>query len=139
PDHPLAAPTPPPRPSQPATTDVRRTAPLARRFLTESSRQVGFSSPRDRSSVGSKVPGSPVHLEIWKVRIVSHVSSMLETYPKDLGEVDKEKLAACIAACFECAQTCTACADACLAEDMVAELTSCIRTDLDCADICLAT
>src|SRR5699024_10722011 len=94
---------------------------------------------RDRSSVGSKVPGSPVHLEIWKVRIVSHVSSMLETYPKDLGEVDKEKLAACIAACFECAQTCSACADACLAEDMVAELTSCIRTDLDCADICLAT
>jgi hypothetical protein len=38
-----------------------------------------------------------------------------------------------------CAQTCTACADACLSEDMVAELTKCIRTDLDCADICSAT
>ena len=30
-------------------------------------------------------------------------------------------------------------ADACLAEDMVAELRGCIRTDLDCADICEAT
>ncbi|MVA75057.1 four-helix bundle copper-binding protein [Auraticoccus sp. F435] len=64
---------------------------------------------------------------------------MLETYPKDLGGVDREKLAACIAACFKCAQACTACADACLAEDMVAELTTCIRTDLDCADICQTT
>jgi hypothetical protein len=34
---------------------------------------------------------------------------MLDTYPKDLGGVDKEKLAECIQACFECAQTCTAC------------------------------
>ena len=65
-----------------------------------------------------------------------HVTSMLDTYPKDLGGVDKEKLAECIEACFECAQTCTACADACLSEDVVAELTKCIRTDLDCADIC---
>ncbi|HEY0890770.1 MAG TPA: four-helix bundle copper-binding protein [Nocardioides sp.] len=64
---------------------------------------------------------------------------MLEAYPKDLGGIDEDKLADCIAACFECAQVCTACADACLSEDMVAELTTCIRTDLDCADICLAT
>jgi uncharacterized membrane protein len=34
---------------------------------------------------------------------------------------------------------CTACADACLSEDMVADLVKCIRTDLDCADICTAT
>lgn len=68
-----------------------------------------------------------------------HVTSMLETYPKDLGGVDRQKLAECITACFECSQTCTACADACLGEDMVAELTRCIRTDLDCADICAAT
>jgi Domain of Unknown Function (DUF326) len=34
---------------------------------------------------------------------------------------------------------CTACADACLSEDMVAEMTKCIRTDLDCADLCAAT
>ncbi|WKN46668.1 four-helix bundle copper-binding protein [Nocardioides sp. Arc9.136] len=66
-------------------------------------------------------------------------TKMLEAYPKDLGNIDKEKLAECIAASFECAQICTACADACLSEDMVAELTKCIRTDLDCADICVAT
>ena len=68
-----------------------------------------------------------------------HVSSMLETYPKDLGGIDTQKLAECIEACFECAQTCTACADACLAEDMVAELTQCIRLNLDCADLCETT
>jgi Domain of Unknown Function (DUF326) len=66
-------------------------------------------------------------------------SDMLATYPKDLGGVDREKLTACIEACFECAQVCTACADACLSEDMVGELTKCIRTDLDCADICETT
>ena len=70
---------------------------------------------------------------------MTHVTSMLETYPKDLGNIDRQKLAECIAACFECAQTCTACADACLAEDMVAELTECIRKNLDCADVCAAT
>ena len=66
-------------------------------------------------------------------------TQMLESHPNGLGGIDKEKLAECIAACFECAQVCTACADACLSEDMVAELKKCIRTDLDCADICLAT
>lgn len=70
---------------------------------------------------------------------MSHITSMLETYPKDLGGIDRQKLADCIAACFECAQTCTACADACLSEDMVVELTKCIRINLDCADICAAT
>jgi len=64
---------------------------------------------------------------------------MLQTYPKDLGGVDVDKLRACIDACSECAQACTACADACLGEDMVAELTKCIRTNLDCADVCGAT
>lgn len=68
-----------------------------------------------------------------------HVQSMLDTYPKDLGRIDKGALAECIEACFECAQTCTACADACLSEDSVAELTKCIRTNLDCADICDTT
>lgn len=71
--------------------------------------------------------------------MTDHVSSMLETHPEDLAGVDRGKLAACIAACYDCAQTCTACADACLAEDTVAELTRCIRTDLDCADVCAAT
>ena len=64
---------------------------------------------------------------------------MLETYPKDLGNIDQDKLAKCIAACFECEQVCTACADACLSEDMVAELTKCIRTNLDCAKQCATT
>lgn len=64
---------------------------------------------------------------------------MLDAYPKDLGDVDKAKLAECIDACVTCSQTCTACADACLAEDMVKDLTDCIRTDLDCADLCDVT
>ncbi len=33
----------------------------------------------------------------------------------------------------------TACADACLSEDLVAELTKCIRSSADCADQCDAT
>ena len=66
-------------------------------------------------------------------------TKMLDVFPKGLSNIDEDKLAECIAACFECAQACTACADACLAEDMVAELTKSIRTDLDSADICLAT
>ncbi len=66
------------------------------------------------------------------------VTRMLETHPKDLGSIDQEKVAECIAACFECAQICTACADACLGEDMVAELITCIRKNLDCADVCAA-
>lgn len=70
---------------------------------------------------------------------MTHITSMLETYPKDLGGIDREKLAECIAACFECAQACTACADACLSEDTVEELTKCIRTNLDCSDICATT
>lgn len=70
---------------------------------------------------------------------MTHITSMLDAYPKDIESVDREKLAACIAACFECAQTCTACADACLAEDMVPDLTSCIRKNLDCAEICATT
>ena len=66
-------------------------------------------------------------------------SQMLQTYPRNLGRVDRAKLQECIEACFECAQACTACADACLSEDMVAELTTCIRTNLDCADVCDTT
>lgn len=67
------------------------------------------------------------------------VAEMLDTYPKDLKGIDKDKLVECIGACAECAQACTACADACLGEEMVASLVTCIRTDLDCADICWTT
>jgi hypothetical protein len=70
---------------------------------------------------------------------MSHVLQMLESHPKDWGELDLAKLTECIEACFDCAQTCTACADACLAEDMVSELVHCIRTDLDCAAVCATT
>ncbi len=71
--------------------------------------------------------------------MTDRVQQMLEAYPKEVGSIDRQKLAECIAACLECAQTCTACADACLAEDTVTELRECIRKNLDCADICAAT
>ncbi|CAL9614077.1 hypothetical protein SUDANB6_05708 [Streptomyces sp. enrichment culture] len=67
------------------------------------------------------------------------VKDMLDTYPADLGGVDKEAMARCIEECIACAQACTACADACLSEGMVGELTKCIRTNMDCADICTTT
>ena len=67
------------------------------------------------------------------------VDAMLESHPDRSMDADREKLAACIWACLECAQACTGCADACLAEDMVSDLRRCIRTDLACADVCAAT
>ncbi|WP_166871027.1 MULTISPECIES: four-helix bundle copper-binding protein [unclassified Salinibacterium] len=62
---------------------------------------------------------------------------MLDANPQEVA--DAAALATAIDACFECAAACTACADACLGEEMVADLVRCIRTDLDCADICAAT
>ena len=44
-------------------------------------------------------------------------TAMLDAHPGGLDNMDKDRLAECIAACYECAQVCTACADACLAED----------------------
>lgn len=70
---------------------------------------------------------------------MTHVQSMLDAYPKDLGTIDEATLMECIEACFNCAQACTACADACLSEEMVAELTKCIDVNIDCGDICAAT
>jgi hypothetical protein len=70
---------------------------------------------------------------------MSQTAQMLETYPADLGGVDREALTRCIDECFTCAQACTACADACLSEKSVADLTKCIRSNLDCADICDTT
>ncbi|GAA1803857.1 four-helix bundle copper-binding protein [Luedemannella flava] len=60
---------------------------------------------------------------------------MLETYPQPIN-LDRSVLADAIDALVACSQACTACADACLSEDMVADLTKCVRTNLDCADIC---
>jgi hypothetical protein len=69
---------------------------------------------------------------------VSLADQMLQTIPSGLG-FDRERLAECVAACFDCAQACTACADACLGEDMVTDLRHCITLDLNCADVCGAT
>lgn len=63
---------------------------------------------------------------------------MLATNPVE-PSFTVDDLAALIDAAFECAQACTACADACLAEDMVADLRRCITLDLDCADVCDVT
>ncbi|WP_083208532.1 four-helix bundle copper-binding protein [Mycobacterium malmoense] len=67
------------------------------------------------------------------------VSSMLDTYPRELGRIDRAKLIRCIETCIECDQACTACADADLSEERVAQLRKCIRTNLDCADMCATT
>lgn len=63
---------------------------------------------------------------------------MLEKHPTPLN-LDVSAVAKVIDAAFECAQICTSCADACLSEDMVAELRYCIRQNLDCADVCGTT
>lgn len=63
---------------------------------------------------------------------------MISTHPHVRGSTN-DALIRCIEECFDCAQVCTSCADACLGEEMVAELTQCIRLNMDCADICLAT
>lgn len=64
---------------------------------------------------------------------------MITSHPNPTDGLDVDLLAEAIDAAASCATTCTSCADACLAEDMVAELTTCIRTNLDCSDICTAT
>ncbi|MGW4589731.1 four-helix bundle copper-binding protein [Amycolatopsis thermoflava] len=69
------------------------------------------------------------------------VSEMLDTYPADLGQVDRRALVACVEACLTCAQACTACADACMSESdqRLPELRKCIRSNVDCADLCDTT
>jgi hypothetical protein len=69
---------------------------------------------------------------------MANAAAMIKTYPKSVN-VDQGLLAAAIEEALSCFQTCTACADACLSEDMVADLTKCIRTNLDCATTCAAT
>ena len=65
-------------------------------------------------------------------------AEMMKTYPAEIN-LDRDFLARTVDALVACSQACTACADACLSEDMVAELRTCIRTNLDCADICATT
>lgn len=77
--------------------------------------------------------------EMEENRRMNTTTRMLETYPQDLGKIDRQALSSCIEACDECAQACTACADACLSQQSVQELAKCIRNNLDCADICTTT
>jgi hypothetical protein len=63
---------------------------------------------------------------------------MIATHPDVKGHVNPALIAA-IEASYACAQACTSCADACLAEEMVAQLRQCIRYNLDCADVCAIT
>ena len=63
---------------------------------------------------------------------------MIATHPDARGSINQTLIDG-INAAYSCAQTCTSCADACLAEQMVAELRQCIRCNLDCADVCATT
>lgn len=72
---------------------------------------------------------------------MTQTAAMIESYPADLGKIDREALAETIDACFSCAQTCTACADACLSEadEHLPHVRRCIATDTTCADLCVTT
>jgi hypothetical protein len=67
-----------------------------------------------------------------------HTKEMIASHPDVKGSVNQALIEA-INESYACAETCTSCADACLAEQMVAELRQCIRLNLDCADVCAAT
>jgi hypothetical protein len=62
------------------------------------------------------------------------IERMLAAVPTRPG-CDRDRLRECI----EATQAATACADACLAEEMIDELTDCVRTLLTTADICETT
>jgi hypothetical protein len=63
---------------------------------------------------------------------------MLENHPAPIG-IERVQLAATIDTLIMCSEACTACADACLSEQMVAQLRTCIRLNQDCADVCATT
>ena len=68
---------------------------------------------------------------------MDHAIDVLRTHPHLPADLDA--IVSCLRSSAECAVACTGCADACLAEDMVAELRPCIRANLDCATISAAT
>lgn len=68
----------------------------------------------------------------------SMVAYLLRTHPKQ-STLDGGKLAQATLALAACSGACTFCADACLSEEMVADLRRCIRLNQDCAAICAAT
>lgn len=67
-----------------------------------------------------------------------HTEQIIASHPDVRGSVNRTLIAA-IDELYACAQACTSCADACVAEEMVAQLRQCIRLNLDCADVCAAT
>lgn len=67
-----------------------------------------------------------------------HTREVIASHPDVRGSVNQSLLTV-IDEAYACAQACTSCADACLAEEMVAQLRQCIRLNLDCADVCAAT
>lgn len=67
-----------------------------------------------------------------------HTEQMISTHPDVRGNINKSLIEA-INEAYDCAIACTSCADACVAEEMVAQLRQCIRLNLDCADVCAAT
>jgi len=69
---------------------------------------------------------------------MSHARQMLQAYPGSV-HVELDALVACIAACYDCAQTCTACGDASRAEPDVAAMLRSITLCEDCSDVCVAT
>src|SRR5262249_56149591 len=71
-------------------------------------------------------------------RAMPHAQQILEAHPRG-PQVDVRSLAACIDACFDCAQSCTTCADADLAEPDYETLIACIALCLNCGDVCVAT
>lgn len=66
------------------------------------------------------------------------LSQMITTHPQG-SWIEQGRLVQAIQSIATCGDVCTACADACLGEEMVAELKRCIRLNLDCADICHTT
>lgn len=66
------------------------------------------------------------------------VAEMIASHPVDPA-LEPTSLSEAIEACLEASAASTACADACLAEEMVADLRECIRRDLDAADVLTTT
>ena len=85
-----------------------------------------------------RIAGIAFKLGRWRTGEHMHTREMIASHPDVRGNVNQSLLAA-IDEAYACAQACTSCADACLAEEMVAQLRQCIRLNLDCADVCAAT
>lgn len=66
------------------------------------------------------------------------IAEMIKSHPDVDGNLN-EPLALAVRHAMFCSAICTSCADACLAEEMVADMRQCVRLCLDCSDVCQAT